>query len=125
MNNVKIFLPMLSLFFVLALVILGYVLVNNKRKKFTENKGVKEFTRHYLTPKSYLSITKIGKKYFCLGVSENSVNLITEISPEEIEEYFSNDNSMQLINNFSEFLKNAKIIEKLKNKRDVNNEKGE
>jgi len=125
MNNVSLYLPMLSLFFVLALVIFGYVLVNNKKRKITENKGFQEYGRHYLTPKSYLSITKIGEKYFCLGISEHSVNLITEISSEEFVEYFSHSNATQLMDNFSEFLKNAKILEKLKNKRDVNNEKGD
>ena len=125
MNNVSIFLPMLSLIFVLALVILGYVTINNKRKKSTENRGIKEHCRHYLTQKSYISISKIGGKYFVLGVSEHSINLISEISEEEVNEHFQTTNPLQLMSNFSEFLKNAKIIEKLKSKRDVENEKGE
>lgn len=124
MNRTSLFLPMLSLIFVLALVILGYMAINNKRKKGTENKGVKEYARHYLTPKSYISVTKIGKKFYILGVSEHGINLIDEISNEEVEEHFSINNPMYLVNNFSEFLKKAKIMEKLKNKRDVENEEG-
>lgn len=124
MNNVSIFLPMLSLFFVLALVILGYVAVNNKKNKANHNRGFKEYSKFYLTAKSYISVAKIGDKYFCLGVSEHSVNIITELSQEEMDKYFSNENSLEMIQNFSEFMKNAKILERIKNKREKDNEKG-
>lgn len=125
MNNVSLFLPMLSLLFVLALVILGYVAVNGKKNRITNNKGFKELNKFYLTPKSYISIVKIGEKHYCLGISEQNINLITEISQEEVEKYFSGENSLEMIQNFSEILKNAKILEKFKNKRDEENEKGQ
>ena len=124
MNNASLFLPMLSLLFILALVIFGYVAVNGKKNRITNNKGFKELNKFYLTPKSYISIVKIGEKYYCLGVSEQNINLITKISQEEVEKYFSGENSLEMIQNFSEILKNAKILEKFKNKRDEENEKG-
>ncbi len=124
MNNVSLFLPMLSLLFILALVIFGYVAVNGKKNRSINNKGFKELNKFYLTPKSYISIVKIGENHFCLGVSEQSINLITEISQEEVDKYFSSENSLEMIQNFSEILKNAKILEKFKNKRDEENEKG-
>ena len=125
MNNASLFLPMLSLLFFLALVILGYVALNSKKNKMNNNKGFKELSKIYLTPKSYISIVKIGENYFCLGVSEQNINLITKISQEEVDMYFSGENSLEMIHNFSEILKNAKILEKFKNKRDEENEKGQ
>ena len=76
MNKASLFLPMLSLIFVLALVILGYVALGNKKIRLNNNKGFKEYSKFYITTKSYISIVKIGDKYFCLGVSEQNINMI-------------------------------------------------
>jgi flagellar biosynthetic protein FliO len=46
---------------------------------------IKVVGRSYLTPKQSLYIVKLGLKYAVLGVGENSVNLIKELTPEEVE----------------------------------------
>ncbi len=49
------------------------------------NQWVKVIGRSYLTPKQSLYIVKMGPKFAVLGVSDNSVNLIKELTPEEAE----------------------------------------
>ena len=46
---------------------------------------VKVIGKSYLTPKQSLFIVKLGLSYAILGVSENSVNLIKDLSAEEVE----------------------------------------
>ncbi len=70
MNIFRIFLPMLSLIFVLALVIFAYTFILKRKKVFENKSGIVEITRHYMTSKSYISIAKIGDKYYSLGVTE-------------------------------------------------------
>jgi flagellar biosynthetic protein FliO len=41
--------------------------------------------KSYLTPKQSLYIVKLGLKYAVLGVGDNSVSLIKELSSEEVE----------------------------------------
>lgn len=127
MNKVSLFLPMLSLILVLALVILGYVYINKKKRTLENKSGITEFGRHYITPKNFISIVKIGDKFFSLGVTEHSINTISELTEEEISKYFVQDNNFEIVENFSEILKKSKLINKFKtrNMRDEKNEKGE
>jgi flagellar biosynthetic protein FliO len=46
---------------------------------------IKVIGRSYLTPKQSLYVVKLGAKYAVLGVGENTVNLIKELSAEEVE----------------------------------------
>jgi flagellar biosynthetic protein FliO len=46
---------------------------------------IKVVGKSYLTPKQSLYIVKLGLKYAVLGVGENSVNLIKELTSEELE----------------------------------------
>lgn len=127
MNRVSLFLPMLSLIFVLALVILGYIYVDRKRKIINNRSGFNELGRHYFTPKNFISVIKIGDKFFSLGISENGINKISELTEEEVEKYFAKEEiKIEILNNFSEVLKKAKNIKKLKinSMRDEENEKG-
>ena len=127
MNKVSLFLPMLSLILVLALVILGYVYINKKKRTLENKAGITEFGRHYITPKNFIKIVKIGNKFFSLGVTEHNINTISELTEEEINKYFVQDINFEIVENFSEILKKSKLINKFKtrNTRDENNEKGE
>lgn len=123
MNIFRIFLPMLSLIFVLALVIFAYTFILKRKKVFENKSGIVEITRHYMTSKSYISIAKIGDKYYSLGVSENNINKISELSEEEVKMYFSFENPLKNVSNFSEILK--KTTKKVKEMKDGKNEKGQ
>ena len=46
---------------------------------------IKVVSKSYLAPKQSLYIVKMGLTYAVLGVCENSVNLLKELSPEEVE----------------------------------------
>lgn len=46
---------------------------------------IKVVGKSHLTPKQSLYIVKMGLSYAVLGVCENSVNLLKELSPEEVE----------------------------------------
>jgi len=60
-------------------------------KKFTNKTSpasdqlIKVIGKSYLAPKQSLYIVKMGLTYAVLGVCENSVNLLKELSPEEVE----------------------------------------
>lgn len=49
------------------------------------NQWIKVVGRSYLTPKQSLYIVKMGQKFAILGVGDNAVNLIKELTPEEAE----------------------------------------
>ncbi len=80
MNKVSLFLPMLSLVLVLALVILGYVYINKKKRTLENKSGITEFGRHYITPKNFITIVKIGDKFFSLGVTDHNIFLFLLLS---------------------------------------------
>jgi flagellar protein FliO/FliZ len=46
---------------------------------------VKVLNRTFIAPKQSLLVVKMGEKYAILGVTENNINMISEVSPEEIE----------------------------------------
>lgn len=127
MNKVSLFLPMLSLVLVLALVILGYVYINKKKRTLENKSGITEFGRHYITPKNFITVVKIGDKFFSLGVTDHNINTISELTEEEIEKYFVQNPNFEIVENFSEILKKSKLLNKFKtgNMRDKKNEKGE
>lgn len=127
MNKVSLFLPMLSLVLVLALVILGYVYINKKKRTLENKSGITEFGRHYITPKNFITVVKIGDKFFSLGVTDHNINTISELTEEEIEKYFVQNPNFEIVENFSEILKKSKLLNKFKtgNMRDEKNEKGE
>ena len=127
MNKVSLFLPMLSLVLVLALVILGYVYINKKKRTLENKSGITEFGRYYITPKNFITVVKIGDKFFSLGVTDHNINTISELTEEEIEKYFVQNPNFEIVENFSEILKKSKLLNKFKtgNMRDEKNEKGE
>jgi flagellar biosynthetic protein FliO len=77
----------LSLVVVVGLIYLSIFLLKkiSNRTMPSSDQLIKVIGRSYLTPKQSLYIVKLGLKYAILGVGENSVNLIKELSTEEID----------------------------------------
>jgi len=77
----------LALVVVVGLIYLSIFLLKKFSNRTMPNTDqlIKVIGRSYLTPKQSLYIVKLGAKYSVLGVGENAVNLIKELSPEEIE----------------------------------------
>ena len=71
----------------LAVILLRYVLPKTRLAGIGRKKGswAQFMDRLPMGPKQSLNLVKISGRYFVLGVSENSVNLITELSTTEGE----------------------------------------
>ncbi len=83
----------LYIFFVLG-VLLGimYLLLLVVKKFLYNSKSLNNgkinfsvVTTKPIMPKKYVSIIKVKEKYYLLGVSENSINLIDKLNPDDIE----------------------------------------
>ena len=76
-----------SLTIVIGLIYLSiYVLKKFNNKTYTSgNQLIDIIGKSYLAPKQSLYIVKMGFSYAVLGVCENSINMIKELSPEEVE----------------------------------------
>lgn len=48
---------------------------------------IEVISKSYLAPKQSLYIVKLGTSYSVLGVGESSINLIKELSPDEVESF--------------------------------------
>lgn len=97
-NYLELLLPLVSLLFILLFVIFVYVYMQKGRRGFFKDKNMKELSRLYLSNKSFISIVKVGEKFYLLGVSENSVNHIDTL--ENLEE-ITEINIDEKINNFT------------------------
>jgi flagellar biosynthetic protein FliO len=76
----------ISLVVIIGLIYLTVFLLKkfNNRALPGGNQIIKIIGRTYLTPKQSLYIVKLASTYAVLGVSDNSVNLIKELSAEEV-----------------------------------------
>jgi len=75
-------------FFIIAIILGGilYMLRGKRKNVFLKSKAIEEIDRFYYMPKVFLSAVKIENGYFILGITENGINLIKEITEEsEIE----------------------------------------
>jgi flagellar biosynthetic protein FliO len=77
----------LSLIVIVGLIYLSIFLLKKISNKTMPNadQWLKVVGKSHLTPKQSLFIVKMGLKYAVLGVGEDSVNLIRELTPEEAE----------------------------------------
>ncbi|QQR79689.1 MAG: flagellar biosynthetic protein FliO [Deltaproteobacteria bacterium] len=73
----------LGIVIALAFVLLKYVLPKTRLQKFRKHPWLEVIDRVPLSVKSSVYLVKLSGRYLTLGVSESSVNLITEISQEE------------------------------------------
>ena len=78
---------LLALAAVVGLIYLSIFLLKRVSNRTMPNTDqlIKVIGRSYLTPKQSLYIVKLGLKYSVLGVCENSVNLIKDLTAEEVE----------------------------------------
>jgi len=102
-----------------ALLIVLFLIYASLRfgKKYTKIIGKKSYMQVLdtipLYNKSAISIVKIGKKYMVIGVSENSTQLIAQLSDDEIEE-MKKENALQ--QKQTDILKGFINLKKLKSK---------
>jgi flagellar biosynthetic protein FliO len=77
----------LSLVVIIGLIYLSIFLLKKIANKTMPNadQWIKVIGKSHLTQKQSLFIVKMGFKYAVLGVGEDSVNLIRELTPEEAE----------------------------------------
>lgn len=77
----------LSMVIIVGLIYLSIFLLKKIGNRTVSNSDglVKVIGKSYLTPKQSLFIVKLGLSYAILGVSENSVSLIKDLSAEEVE----------------------------------------
>jgi len=77
----------LSLIVVVGLIYVSiFILKKISNRNYTSSDQlIKVIGKSYLTPKQSLYIVKMGLSYAVLGVGEGSVNLLKELSPEEVE----------------------------------------
>jgi flagellar biogenesis protein FliO len=82
-----VFKLILSMVIIVGLIYLSIFMLKKISNRTIPNGGglVKIIGKSYLTPKQSLFIVKLGLSYAILGVSENSVNLIKDLSAEEVE----------------------------------------
>ena len=76
-----------SLVLVIGLIYVSVFLLKKFNNRAYPNAGqfLDILGKSYLTPKQSLFLVKIASTYAVLGVSENSINLIKELSPEEAD----------------------------------------
>ncbi|MTI69474.1 MAG: flagellar biosynthetic protein FliO [Firmicutes bacterium] len=113
MNDNSFFLSFIKLLIALPIVvILAYIslrLSNKYLMKYNKGKNMKIIEKIPLHNKSSLCIAKLGEKYVVLGVSENNIQVLTELSENEIKECVKDDGEY----NFKEaLLKNYKKLRK-------------
>lgn len=65
--------------------LLRYVLPRTRMGQSGTRSWMKMMERVSVGPQAHLTVVKILERYFILGVTENSVNLVTELSKEEGE----------------------------------------
>ena len=105
-GNYSILKLFFSLTFVLGMIFLTTYLYKkfslNKLGKLNSNgKFLSVMTTLPIGSKKYLSVIKAGEKFLLIGITENSINLISELNDVEI-------NEEEKRNNFMGILKRAK-----------------
>lgn len=74
----------LGIVIIAAILILKFVVPKiGLAKHFQHGKIFSVIGRYVLEPKRSLYLVNVGKRYLVIGVSENAINLVTEISEED------------------------------------------
>lgn len=78
----------ISLFFIIGLIYFSTFFMKKLNSRATGRGGmgdtIKVMGRTFLSPKQSLYLVKIGQKYAVLGVSDQSINKISELTEEEV-----------------------------------------
>ena len=87
LDIVKAFIPLIIIVGLLYGVLL---LIKKYGTPFKGNKGVsvpiKVLSTQMIMPKKFISIVRVDDKLLVLGVSENSITMLKELEPSEVEE---------------------------------------
>jgi len=75
----------LAIVSIVALLILKYA-IPHFGKTFHKGQYFTVLGRYVLEPKKSLYLVNIGKRYLVIGAADSGINLIAEISKEEVEE---------------------------------------
>jgi len=105
-GNYSILKLLFSLTFVIGMIFLTTYLykrfsLNKLGKLNTKGQFLSVLTTLPIGSKKYLSVIKAGEKFLLIGITENSINLISELNDVEIVEE-------EKRNNFMDILKKAK-----------------
>lgn len=76
----------LAIVSIVALLILKYA-VPRFGKSFQKGRYFSVLARYTLEPRKSLYLIHIGKRYLVIGSSDHAINLITEVSKEEVEQW--------------------------------------
>lgn len=127
MSQAVIELVLLCIFlFILAFFVL-YVLKKTKIG-FNVKNTIKEMDRFYYSPKSFISIIKVGTEILLVGVTETNINLIRKIDDKEsVDTILLNYQKTNNSNQFSDFFNVDSLnVQNIKNRlRQMRNNKNE
>jgi flagellar biogenesis protein FliO len=77
----------LGLVCLLAFGFLRYVLPRlGFAQRLQKNQMVKVLTRCHLDHRHHVTVAQVGKRFFLLGVGDHAVTLISELTPQDVEE---------------------------------------
>ena len=85
-------------------ILLAYIslrLSNKYLYKQNQSKGIQILERIPLHNKQFICIIKIFDTYMVMGISENNMQTIKTLNPEEVEEYMAQKDKVDYLNKWS------------------------
>jgi len=91
------------LIFLVVLIVTAFVTryVGNFQKNLGQGQNIKVIDTSRIAPNKFLQIVKVGDRYFCIGVTQDHISLISEIDENSIKIKKDSTNA-----SFADFLKN-------------------
>lgn len=94
------------LIFLVVLVITAFVTryVGGVQKSLGQGKNIKVIDTSRIAPNKYLQIVKVGDKYYCIGITQDQITLISEIDEKSLlfKDESQNISFADLLNKFTE-----------------------
>jgi flagellar protein FliO/FliZ len=117
MNNINIGYMLLQLLvalpFVLLLVYLSLKLGGSKLQQLQNGKFIKVLERVSVTKENSLLVTKIGQKAYVISSSNGKIEILLELSEDEIKN-LENNKELPQYDSLSQFCKNILLKRKVK-----------
>lgn len=111
-NTAAQFVTVLLIFvFVLAITYATTRWIANYQKSRNFAKNIEAVETYQIAPNKYIQIVKVGEKYLAIGVCKDSMTLLKELEPEEIQ---LPENSISNTLTFKEVLEKAKNLKQKK-----------
>jgi len=74
----------ISLLFVLSIAYLVFQFLNKKNPLFSKGQFIKVIENTFIAPNKSISIVEVGNRFLILGVTEQNITLLTEITDQQI-----------------------------------------